>query len=1475
MQTRLTLRLRGGRTHDVEVNAPLGTSLGVVASLLRTAIGSGSDLGGLGFWSGSRALLDHEHFGGPGLRSGCVIGVGGPAPRSARPPGAIHLQVVGGPDAGRVEPVSRGRLRIGRDPGCEVRLTDPDVSRHHAELRIAATGITVRDLGSTNGTRILSATSTPTAVAATSQNLPLGAYVTLGNTTLCIAGVGTPPASLTPGGDGRLLVNRSPRLEARPPGRVDLPPLSPPHEHSSLPWIPLLVPALAGVGLAWSLHSPQFLAFALLSPVILLVINLGDRIDVGRRRRRSRVSTRTRLTAATNAANALSEAEVAHRRRSHPDPAAVLTTAITPDARIWERGRDDDDFLDVRLGLGTYPAHTLIHRGEEALPPTVLNAVPAAVSLRDGPIGICGPRSLSLPLARWVLGQLVTLHSPADLRIVALLPDDADREWEWLRWLPHLRDNDASAPRIACTSGDRKPLLADLNARLEGANLAPSHRSRPAQPWTVVLVDRGVTDLGNLSGLLTRGSGASITAVFVADDARRLPPSCQQTARLAGETGSHVIIRSRLGTPSGDGTAPATRSGARASVTDSPQPDALPIADQVTPQWCEQVARGLAPLHDPGAEHHTGLPSDIRARDLFGLEDLSTGAIRERWARAAGRAFTPIAAGPDGAIELDLGRDGPHLLIAGTTGAGKSELLQTLVAGLAVHAGPQDVQFVLIDYKGGAAFGACARLPHTAGLVTDLDGQSTQRALQSLDAELRRRETLFAAAGVAELAAYQRRRSPIEPAEPLGRLVLVVDEFAALAEELPEFVSGLVGIAQRGRSLGVHLILATQRPGGVVSPEIRANTALRIALRVTDAAESTDVIGSDLAALIDRHLPGRAVLRSGQTLIQMQVARVSIPVANDGPDIDVVVLDRWGRRPPRPKGPHVGQVTDLDAIVAALADAADADARRTPRRPWLDPLPVMLMLAALLAYETNSAIALGLTDRPLEQSQTPFLLDFADAQTMVFTGGPRSGRTSVLCAAGVSGARRLAVDDLHIYAIDCAGGGLRTLAELPHCGAVIGRDAPTSIGALVLRLSRELSRRQEEASIEASHRRAGPRSIATDPIGAPAARPFVDRPALLLLLDGWEGFLAAVEEVDAGRTVDTFLHLLRDGPGSGLTILVTGDRATLTARLSSAVQHRFALRMSDPADYAITGLKRSQIPTTMPTGRMIDTADGTQTQLGMFDNSTNTDPARSTQLAQVVDLCRARDAVNPARRRPFRVRALPHRIRMGDLRPHPGPGHVVIGVGGDAGAAVTLDLSVGRTIGTDVRFLIAGPPRSGRSTLLCLILGQLTEHGRDVLVAAGPRSPLAVAAGARAMPVVDPAGIDEGDGLIVDKLLETGRPLCLLVDDGELFAETLVGERLSTLVRRSPPGLDVFVTGRTDDLAMAFRGVAADVKRARIGLLLQPGPGDGELFGVHLPYQRATLPVGRGLLIAAELLPGEHWAEELGRGPIAIQVAQP
>ncbi len=383
--------------------------------------------------------------------------------------------------------------------------------------------------------------------------------------------------------------------------------------------------------------------------------------------------------------------------------------------------------------------------------------------------------------------------------------------------------------------------------------------------------------------------------------------------------------------------------------------------------------------------------------------------------------------------------------------------------------------FVLIDYKGGSAFGDCVDLPHTVGMVSDLDTHLVERALASLAAELRRREHLLAEADAKDIEDYTDLRVRDAALPALPRLVLVIDEFASMVRELPDFVTGLVSIAQRGRSLGIHLLLATQRPSGVVSPEIRANTNLRIALRVTDATESTDVIDAPDAARISKSTPGRAYVRLGHSsLVPFQAGRVGgrrPGTRTAAPTVPWVVPLDWpdlGRPlPRRPAARQVAdeEVTDLSVLVGALGEAARQAGVPAQPSPWLPALPDAVLLDDLPrpappADGRLAPAAYAVEDLPALQVQRPAVVDLATFTHLLAVGAPRSGRSQLLRTLAGSLARTHSCEDVHLYGIDCGNGALLPLAELPHCGAVVSRSQGERASRLVARLAAEVERRQ-------------------------------------------------------------------------------------------------------------------------------------------------------------------------------------------------------------------------------------------------------------------------------------------------------------------------------------------------------------------------------------------------------------------------------
>ncbi|MGN6605911.1 MAG: FtsK/SpoIIIE domain-containing protein, partial [Jatrophihabitans sp.] len=1014
------------------------------------------------------------------------------------------------------------------------------------------------------------------------------------------------------------------------------------------------------------------------------------------------------------------------------------------------------------------------------------------VSLRPGAVGVAGPRSARDAVGRWLLAQLAALHSPVDLELAVLTADDGS--WRWCRWLPHLRG------RVASATDEWPAVVRDLLAVVDRRTAARRSASSAATswPWLVVLIDPGDVraDVPGLAELVARGPAVGVTAVWLAPRAGALPSGCRAVVDIGGATGSTFVL-----------------------MSDERHEGVL---DQVSAAWADRVARALAPLIDADGDPSATLPPTCSLVDVHdGL--LDPDVVVARWAAAGDGARTTVGRGADGDLVLDLAADGPHALVAGTTGAGKSELLQTLVVGLALEHPPEDLALLLVDYKGGAAFAECAGLPHTVGVVTDLDPHLTRRALRSLDAELLRREQRFAAAGAPDLTTYRARAG----VPPVPRLVIVVDEFASLAGELPEFIPGLVGIARRGRSLGVHLVLATQRPGTAVSPEIRANTALRIALRVTDPNESTDVLDDPAAAGIDRRLPGRAVVRLGASLTHVQVAHASGVARAD--DAAVRCLGPWRSRPQAVTGGE----TDLARLVGAVRTAADRHGRHGHPGPWLPALPDRLALADLPATDDPLRVPFGLVDRPDVQRQDALVLDLARAGGWLVSGGARSGRSTACLTAVLAAADRVGPDRLQVAVVDPAA-RLGPLAALPHVStACIGHGGDAL--RLLDRLAADLERRRRHLAGR------GRSSFAEAGHGLPAQ---------LVVVDGWEALTALSDELDGGRAAETLLAIARTGAAAGVTVLLTGDRTTLSPRVAGVFAHRMLLTPNDRGDFGLAGIGPKAVPAQLPPGRGLLVPEAAEVQLAVIADG----PGATADLARRVAAIAARPAPRPAWP-PVRIVPLPERVHVGDIDAA-GDG-LLLGVGGDTAEVVRWRPA------THDALLVAGPPRSGRSTLLRLLLHQAHDRDLKPVVVAPARSPLAGSARRLGVEVLRP------DGDPPPHLLDVVDPTLVLIDDVESLDDTRLGDHLHRLLRDDDAPALVVAAGRTDDIATSYRGLVAELRRRRCGVLLQPGPADGDLLGVRGPRRPSAAPPGRGIVVGDRTWDGAF----AGGEPVPLQVA--
>ncbi|MGW8725303.1 FtsK/SpoIIIE domain-containing protein [Streptomyces sp. NPDC055808] len=1387
------------------------------------------------------------------LRDGMRISVDdslGPLLRNGEPAGWFELRVAGGPGAGRVVRLAVGTATLGSAVTCT--LATPDSALPPVAARITVDVQGRATLTPHDGAALL-LDDEPVEQA---QDWPLGGVVRAGDSLFVLDRVVEADAHLSATGEGGLAYNRPPRLSpVRPRPRLFLPVPPSKSERARFQMIAALTPMIFGLAMYFFTKQVYMLLFCAMTPVMMLGQWFSDNRDGKQRNKKSLKQYKKDLAEHEAELVRLSKEDQRNRRADNPDPAEVLLFATGPRRRLWERRHTDIDVLRLRVGVGSLPADIeLAHGqgaayGEEKPAPPLLPDLPVVLPFPElGVVGVSGDRARALATARWLTVQAAVLHSPRDLSLVLLSASlQAGADWSWAHWLPHAApqqgqdcvalvgsDNEAIARRV-------NELLNELARRKAARESSGSMMSgTPGGEPHVLLVLDGARLLRRMPGvpqLLQEGPQYGIFALCLDEDDRLLPEECKAVVCWTPHSPAHVGLRG---------------SGLEAVGE--------VLADQVGAEWCELLARSLAPVRDVSRDDAGGaLPTAARLLSLLGLPDPTGADIERIWRAGGSTTAAPIGIAADGTFTLDIRRDGPHALVAGTTGAGKSELLQTIIASLAIANRPDALNYVLIDYKGGSAFMDCARLPHTVGMVSDLDAHLTERALASLAAELHRRETILFDTGTKDIEDYNDTRKLRPELEPMPRLVLVIDEFASLVAELPDFIAGLVDIARRGRSLGVHLVLATQRPAGVVSADIRANTNLRIALRVTDGTESMDVIDAADAGAIAKSTPGRAFVRSGaQSLVGVQSARIGgrrPATGKSGPKAVLSPLPwaAFSRPLPRPAESEDDgtMVTDLAVLVDAIRDGSDKMGFPPPRSPWLPPLPEHVTLESLAAAAAPAPahgdvppIGYALTDLPAQQARKPFALDLVDGEHTMLAGGARSGRSTALRTLAGSLARTASPRDVHVYAIDCGSNALLPLVRLPHVGAVVNRDEPDRVRRLLDRLLAEISRRQQLLAEEGASSAAEQRASA-----APEDR----LPWMVLLLDSWEGYFSTFENYNYGQLIEQAQRIFREGSAVGLKVVMTADRSGLSGMVASAFQDRLILRFADPNDYSMAGLQPREVPKNMPPGRALRITDtGTEeTQIALLDE----DPSGQAQvrmLREIAEQARAAHGRTPARLRPMRVDALPARITVGqamaldpDFAP-PSKLWALLAVGGDELAPVGIDLDE-----SGPGFVIGGPPKSGRSTTLMCAAESLLAQGTPLVLVTPRRSPLRDLGGHEGVLGVLDAEAREDD---LEELLEKaeGRPYVVLADDAELLYDTRLDEALEALLRKGADGgLGLIAAGTTDSLSSQYRGFVTAARKSRNGLLLNPQSSqEGELFNIRLPSNIGSGQPGSGLLVS-------------------------
>ncbi|GID28807.1 type VII secretion protein EccCa [Paractinoplanes brasiliensis] len=1020
-------------------------------------------------------------------------------------------------------------------------------------------------------------------------------------------------------------------------------------------------------------------------------------------------------------ARAAADQQRRHVLWNNPQPSWLWSLAMS--SRLWERRPSHDDFGRVRIGLGrqnamltfsppsTKPIEDLeplasisLRRFSEAY--RTVNGIPISVGLRSfTSIEFEGPIDPAIDLARAMVAQLVTFHAPDELRVVVLAEEVHSGPWEWVKWLPHNAHPtafDAAGP-VRLFAGAHDDLMELLGPEINDRG-DHDRTARPSATEPLLVIVAHLAELPDSSRLL----GAGVRNVVLLDLTGDMPGG-PKVLRLTVD-GDEVRF------PAGDTTGTAAR-------------------DALGPAQCDALARIIAPKRTSGTLDVVDEPmeSSFELTALLGIRDAHTFDVPALWRTRQpqrNRLQVPIGVTEDGeVIELDLkesaqGGMGPHGLLIGATGSGKSELLRTLVCALAATHSSEILNLVLVDFKGGATFMGMDKLPHTSAVITNLADELplVDRMQDALQGEMTRRQEVLRASGYASLFDYEKARAAGAHLVPFPVLLIIVDEFSELLSSKAEFMDLFVSIGRLGRSLGVHLLLASQRLDEGRINRVEGHLSYRIALRTFSSMESRSVIGVGKAYELPPE-PGNGYLKLDTTnLVRFKSAYVSGPYSGAGPagerrdddeqsELDVVPFTTRQvdvRRDPGRHKPAAEPVPVADETGPSLADVLlDRLAASGPpaRQVWLPPLSSAPSLDSLLpsvvpdpvrgmTVEDPDArgrlrVPVGIVDRPQEQLRELLMADLGSADGHVgIAGAPQSGKSTLLRTLILGLAFANTPQEVQFYGLDFGGGGLSSIAGLPHIGSIATRMERDRVVRTIQEIGQVMERREAEFAARGldsmqAYLAARRRGEIDDPFGH-----------VFLVIDGFYTMKQDFAELDT-----RFQELVSRGLSFGIHVIITATRwSEMRTWLRDLIGTKLELRLGDAMESEVGSRKAATVPN--QPGRGL-TADGLHF-LGALP--------RMDGSSEVGDLAEATKAVTeeistfwPGEPAPG-VRLLPTRLPVEQL-PDPEPEfRVALGLDEQRLAPVRHDFMA------TPHLLVFGDNETGKSNLLRLVLRAIQQR---------------------------------------------------------------------------------------------------------------------------------------------------------------------
>jgi len=1402
-------------------------------------------------------------------------------------------------------------IRVGRSDKCHVTIKNPFVSGRHFTIRSESGIIRVEDNNSTNGLYLNGKRINKSKVHSGDVLSILHIRIRLEGNVLFFENVGDTmtihgldeekaiggQAAVEDTGAGMLKYRRSPRTQEQLPTE-DIMLAAPPSGQGKYEKRRGLFSSFLGTGVMFAANmattamSPALLAAraaSLVTPVTSMVTQSGSE-----KQRKTKMAEYEQMRLekygqyiAEQKAKIEEVARIQREILTRENPAAseCLESLRQLNRSLWERHPSDRDFLDVRLGMGyenlcvhvkareeggfRMDTDEVKELAEQIVEETrIVDNVPARLQMRKyQSIGIIGSRDRMATLVRNMLVSLTTAHCFEEVRIVGIFDKNEQKRWESLRWLPHIWDEGRQMRYLTFDPEDAQSmceLFADMLAgRAKPAEGSYQREAAPVPHYVFLMGARTHVEKSGLMQLLTSNNPSlGATALFLFDEMSYLPPSCQFIVDV--DNGPCGFVRNEVNN--------------KFFFTED-----IPVSDT----QLDAYARMMSAIELEGFSAQAEIPNGMTFLKGFGVTRVEELDAMNRWKNSQPHKTlaTPIGAmGGEKVFSLDIHQKahGPHGLVAGTTGSGKSETLLSYILSMCINYHPYDVAFLVIDWKGGGTANSLMDLPHVVGKITNIDA-NIQRTLISLDSELKRRQRIFdkyKEYEVKDIYDYQKIYHAGKADEPLPHLVIVSDEFAELKNEQPDFMKQVKSAARIGRSLGVHLILATQKPSGVVDDEIQANSRFRLCLKVASAGDSREMIRRPDAARITQ--TGRAYVLVGEDevfdLFQSYWSGADYDPNRNVEDTASNPVRIVGMSGVRSKALKKEQkktqvksgetVTELKAIRQYLVRVAAENGIPKLPGPWLPELPGMLTLSDLGVRGGFDGrqwrgdlpwlrIPIGVYDAPALQEQGVQYIDLAAEGHYGIYGAPATGKTSLLKTIVWSLGYYYRPEDVNIYILDCGGWSMNVFAGMPHVGGIALDCEEEKFQKLQQMLTDEINQRKRKFM------RSGVSSLT-------AYRELHGggMPAIILAIDNLVPIFDQFPDME-----NLLVSIAREGATYGIYMIYTSNNTTgVRYKVLQNIRGAVAFELTDKGDYPTIVGRLDGMALPKVTGRAFyKGASPVEFQAAMFLGG-ETERERSDKLKA---MCAAMDAAWDGPR-PEPIPVMPEELSFTDLYKHyQNRAEVPMGIGYDNIRPATIDLT------DSYNFLVSGTMNSGKSKFLVGTAAQIKEKYPDskFYVFDSPKGSLRSMAsmpGTRYISVSAPeenmitilteignamterkhaqaqARAERGDSFSEAEFANELDLICIFIDDVKSFVDEVSDRCLKAMERfcrlAQGLGLMVFAAGRVSDLEK-YNEIEA-LTRAIVAN--QKGIGLGGSAAIHsflrndLSYKEKEVEAGEG-----------------------------